>query len=121
MQSATNITSNISGTNSTAFSIDTSPLSDRCTTSLNESSSCYIRVNFGPVGGSGIGSKSASLDVSYVPYTTATANTTSAALTGQVSGAQSAIIAQGTATTKRLCWRKWYTRQSLSSTASSSW
>lgn len=96
---ATNITPNISGTNSTSFSIDTTlTLSNRCATSLNESSSCYIRVNFGPVGGSGIGSKSVSLDVSYVPYTTATANTTSAALTGQVSSAQSAIIAQSTAT-----------------------
>ena len=97
---ATAITSTISGTNSALFSIDsTASVTNPCSSSLAAGDSCNLSVKFGPAASNiAAGSESASLDVSYAPYTNATAITTSAALSGQVSGAQSAVIGQGTAT-----------------------
>ena len=98
-ESATAITSTISRTNSALFSIDTTAsVTNPCGSGLAAGKSCNLSVKFGPTARNiDAGSESASLDVSYVPYINATSITTSAALSGQVAGAQSAIIAQGTA------------------------
>mgnify|MGYP000037010437 CR=1 FL=1 len=98
---ATAITPAISGTNLALFSVDsTASIANPCGSSILAGESCNLSVKFGPASSSiTAGSQSANLDVAYTPYSSAaTPNTTSAALSGQVSTAQSAIIAQGTAT-----------------------
>ena len=93
-ESATAIASSISGTNLALFSIDsTASVANPCGSSILAGESCNLSVKFGPAASSiTAGSESANLDVSYAPYNNATSITTSAALSGQVSGAQSAII-----------------------------
>lgn len=98
---ATAIASIISGINSALFSIDsTASVTNSCGSSVLAGESCNLSVKFGPAtSGTAAGSESANLDITYTQYNSAsTPNTSSAALSGQVSGAQSAIIEQGVAT-----------------------
>ena len=98
---ATAITPAISGTNLALFSVDsTASIANPCGSSILAGESCNLSVKFGPAtSGTAAGSESANLDITYTPYNSAsTPNTSSAALSGQVSGAQSAIIEQGVAT-----------------------
>ncbi len=90
-ETATLTSTTFSGSNAALFSVATSS-SNPCGASLAANSSCNQDVQFGPTPAAA-GSQIANLDINYIPYTSATAITTSASLTGQVSGAQSAIVA----------------------------
>jgi alpha-tubulin suppressor-like RCC1 family protein len=84
----------ISGSNAALFSLPTNTAPTPCGATLAASSSCNLMVKFGPSSAAeAASSKNASLDINYIPYTGATATSTSGSLIGQVSGAQSAIIA----------------------------
>lgn len=97
---ATVITPAISGTNSALFSVDSDAnIANPCGSSILVGENCNLSVKFGPAtSGLAAGSQSASLDIVYTPYSSGSSVTTSAALSGQLSGVQSAIITQGTAT-----------------------
>lgn len=90
-ETATLTSTTFSGSNAALFSVATGS-SNPCGASLAANSSCNQDVQFGPTTAAA-GSQIANLDINYIPYTSATAITTSASLTGQVSGAQSAIVA----------------------------
>ena len=90
-ETATLSSATFSGSNAALFSVATSS-SNPCGASLAANSSCNQDVQFGPTTAAA-GSQIANLDINYIPYTSATAITTPASLTGQVSSAQSAIVA----------------------------
>jgi hypothetical protein len=94
-ETATLTSTTLSGSNAALFSVATSS-SNPCGASLAANSSCNQDVQFGP-SSAAAGAESASLDVSYTPYTGASATTTFAALSGQLTSAQGAVIDQGTA------------------------
>lgn len=100
-ETATSLAFNISGTDNTLFSTIAggSCTSGGSLSSTNGSNSCTINIQFGTaISSVGAGSKTASLDVSYTPYTNGSTRTASTVLNGQVVAAQGANIAQGTAT-----------------------
>lgn len=91
-ETATLLSTTFSGNNAALFSA-VNNASNPCGASLATNTSCSQDVKFGPTIETA-GSKTASLNINYIPYTNAI-TTTSASLIGQVSGAQGAIINQG--------------------------
>jgi hypothetical protein len=85
----------ITGTDAALFSIVSGAGAGTCAvnSSLASNESCTVAVKFGPAANTiTAAQKNASLSVSYLPYSSATATSATASLSGRVAAAQSSII-----------------------------
>ncbi|TXI98615.1 MAG: DUF1554 domain-containing protein [Neisseriales bacterium] len=90
---ATNLVFNFSGTGAVLFSHYNSDVGSECTTTLHDGASCDYGVQFGSAESTvAAGSKVATLNLAYTPYSGGTTRTTTATFNGQVATAQSAIF-----------------------------